>query len=503
MIINNFSYDDFHFINYTLLSEVHIKKIFDVRNLASIRSTMTNSDPISWEEHLSFIESLKRSSEKVYFAVIRKHTFICSISLHPIVKREQWAEWGIYVNPEFEGEGLAKKLSTIFFDHLRKNSLLRKIKALVKFDNSHSLLFHKKLGFIETGRDTTYAHLELSLKKTFIIAELSANHNGSKKLAIETVLAAKQAGADAVKLQTYTADTITIDCRNDYFKIKQGTIWDGKFLFDLYKEAYTPWEWHAELFEIARDEGLIIFSTPFDNSAVDFLESINNPIYKIASFEITDINLIRYAASKGKPMILSTGIATEEDIKLAVETCRKVGNDDITLLKCTSCYPAPVEKANLATIPDMASRFGVKVGISDHTTTNSVAIAAVSLGASVVEKHLIVDRKAGGPDSKFSMEPYEFRLMTDSIREVERAIGTISYPTDTSTIPGREFSRSLFIVKNIKKGELLTEKNIRSIRPAYGIHPKYLKDILGKKVICDIEAGTPMDFHFIDNKETN
>ena len=334
------------------------------------------------------------------------------------------------------------------------------------------------------------------MNRTFIIAELSANHNGSLDLAKKTIEAAKQVGADAVKLQTYTADTITIESNKDCF-IEKGGLWDGYSLYQLYKEAYTPWEWHKELFDYANSLGLKCFSTPFDFSAVDFLESIGNPIYKIASFEITDVNLIRYAASKGKPMIISTGVATLEDIELALKTCREENNNDITLLKCTSAYPAPLEKANLLTIPDMRERFGVKVGVSDHSMTNILPITAVALGATVVEKHLILDRKMGGADSGFSMEPIEFSNMVKAIREVELVKGNVVYPVNPFEIAGRDCCRSLFICEDMKEGEVLTEKNLRSIRPGNGLHPKYLYDCLGKIVNCNLEKGTPFEQKYI------
>lgn len=328
------------------------------------------------------------------------------------------------------------------------------------------------------------------MDKIFIIAELSANHNGHRDAAIATVKAAKKAGADAIKLQTYKADTITLNCCKDDFKINQGTLWDGQYLYDLYKEAYTPWEWHEELFRVAREEGLVCFSSPFDKTAVDFLEALGNPVYKIASFEITDIPLIEYAARKMKPMVISTGIATEEDIRLAVETCRSVGNEDVTLLKCTSAYPAPIEDANLLTMADMKDRFGVKVGLSDHTIGNDVAVAATVLGAEMIEKHFIIDRSIGGPDAAFSMNQEEFAVMVKSIRNVEKALGEMYYPADPTQIKGREFARSLYVAEDMKEGEVITEKNVRSVRPGYGLHPKYLPGILGKKVKRDLEKGT-------------
>ena len=338
----------------------------------------------------------------------------------------------------------------------------------------------------------------MNYNRVFIVAELSANHNGSKDVALKTIRAARRAGADAVKFQTYTADTITLDCQNEDFKIKQGTLWDGRYLYDLYQEAYTPWEWHRELYDVAKAEGLICFSSPFDKSAVDFLESLGNPIYKIASFEITDVDLIAYAARKGKPMVISTGIATEEDIRLAVDTCRSAGNNDITLLKCTSSYPAPIEEANLCMIADLANRFKVKVGLSDHTLGSIAGITAVSLGACMIEKHFILDRSIGGPDAFFSMNELEFSQMVKDIRTVESAIGQVNYEPTDKMKAGRAFSRSLYVAENMKKGEVITEINVRSVRPGYGLHPKYLPEILGKKVNRDIEKGTRFTLDYID-----
>lgn len=316
--------------------------------------------------------------------------------------------------------------------------------------------------------------------KVFIIAELSANHNGNLDQAIETIKAAAQCGADAIKLQTYTADTITLDSEMEDFTIKGGTLWDGRKLYDLYQEAYTPWEWHEELFRVAKEEGLVCFSSPFDKSAVDFLENLNVPMYKIASFEITDIPLIEYTAGKMKPMIISTGIAEFEDIDLAVRTCRKVGNNDITLLKCTSSYPAPLEEANLTLIPKMASDFGVKVGLSDHTMGWVAPVVATSLGAVVIEKHFILDRSLGGPDAAFSLNTEEFTLMVKAVRDAEKSLGEATYELTKKQSDGKQFARSLYVAEDIKAGDVFNEKNIRSVRPGHGAHPKYLRDILGK-----------------------
>lgn len=332
--------------------------------------------------------------------------------------------------------------------------------------------------------------------KVLIVAELSANHNGSLDTAIDTIKAAKRAGADCIKLQTYTADTITLDSKKDDFIIKE-SIWKGQYLHTLYKKAFTPWEWHEKLFSVAKEEGLICFSSPFDRTAVDFLEKLGNPIYKIASLEITDIPLIKYIASKGKPIIISTGIGTYEDIKLAVETCKNNGNNDITLLKCTTAYPAPIEEANLAMMTKFAEDFDVKVGLSDHTMGSTLPILAAAFGAKIIEKHFIIDRSVGGPDASFSMNEHEFTEMVKAIRQAEIAIGKIDYDLTEKQIKGREFRRSLYVVEDIKKGDVISEKNVKSIRPGFGIHPKYLPEILGKKITKDAFKGERFDLSLI------
>jgi len=335
-------------------------------------------------------------------------------------------------------------------------------------------------------------------KPTFIIAELSANHMNDFDIAVKTIEAMAEAGADAVKFQTFTPDTITIDCDNEYFQIKQGTVWDGQVLHELYEDAYMPWDWQPKLKKVAEDLGLIVFSSPFDKTSVDFLEDMDVPAYKIASFEITDVPLIEYVASKGKPIIISTGIASLEDIELAVKSCLDAGNDEIALLKCTSSYPAPLDEINLNTIPDIKDKFDVIVGLSDHTLGGEVSTAAVAVGADIIEKHFILDRNMGGPDCEFSMEPDEFKQMVDSIRNVEKALGTVSYELSDKMKANREFSRSLFVVTDMKKGDIISEDNVRSIRPGFGLHPKYLKEILGKKVNNDLKKGIPFDLEFID-----
>jgi pseudaminic acid synthase len=324
--------------------------------------------------------------------------------------------------------------------------------------------------------------------KVFIIAELSANHNGNLEIALESIRAAKRAGADCIKLQTYTADTITIDSRKEDFLIK-GTIWEGRNLYELYQEAYTPWEWHLALFDEAEKQGLICFSSPFDKTAVDFLENLNVPAYKIASFEITDIPLIEYVASKGKPIIISTGIATLEDIELALDACRRMGNNDIALLKCTSSYPAPIEEANMVMVKEFAERFGLITGLSDHTMGATVPVVAICFGAKIIEKHFILDRSIGGPDASFSMNEQEFTEMVKAVREAEKAIGVVDYNLTEKQAKGKDFSRSLYVLKDIKAGDVITEEHVRSIRPGFGLHPKFYNQAIGSKAIRDFEKG--------------
>ncbi len=334
--------------------------------------------------------------------------------------------------------------------------------------------------------------------KVFIVAELSANHNGNFDLAVKTIEEIKNSGADAVKLQTYTADSITIDMKTPMFMTNPEGIWAGRTLYGLYREAATPYEWHEKLFRIARESGLVCFSSPFDFTGVDFLETLQCPAYKIASFEITDIPLIKYIAAKGKPVIISTGVAAKTDIDLAVSACKEEGNDNIILLKCTSEYPAPFEEVNLRTIPGLAVDYKLPVGLSDHTPGCEVAIAAVALGACVVEKHFILDRSLGGPDAAFSMNPAEFKEMVNAIRNVEKALGTANFELTLKAQRSKEHARSLFVVKDIRQGEIITTENVRSIRPGYGLHPKFLPEITGKIAIRDLKRGEPFSLDMIN-----
>lgn len=332
----------------------------------------------------------------------------------------------------------------------------------------------------------------------FIIAEMSANHMMDYDRAVRIIHAAKEAGADAIKLQTYTPDTITIDCDKPYFQITQGTIWDGTTLHKLYQTAFTPWEWQPKLKRVAEELGLICFSSPFDLTAVDFMEEMDMPVYKVASFEITDIPFIRKIAVLHKPIIMSTGIAYPDDIELALDTCREEGNEDVILLKCTSAYPSPYEDINLRVIPDMAEKYGVIAGLSDHTMGNAVSVGAIPLGAKVIEKHLTLRRADGGPDGAFSMEPEEFAEMVKNIRILEKALGKVTYDLTDKQVKSREHSRSLFVVKDMKAGEVITPENVRSIRPGFGMHTKHYEEILGKTVNRDLEKGTPMEFDMIN-----
>jgi len=331
---------------------------------------------------------------------------------------------------------------------------------------------------------------------TYIIAEMSANHNQDFDQAIKIIEAAKEAGAEAIKLQTYTPSTLTIDCNNEYFQIK-GTLWHGRTLYDLYGEAYMPWDWQPRLKGIANEIGLDLFSTAYDDMAVDFLEAMDVPAYKVASFENVDLPLLRRIAHTGKPIIMSTGMATLAEIDEAVGTIREAGGDQLALLKCTSAYPAPPEEMNLRTIPHLAEAFSVPVGLSDHTLDIAVPVAAVALGACIIEKHFTLSRATPGPDSAFSLEPHEFKAMVEAVRAAEKALGTVHYGVSECEAGSRVFRRSLFVVQDIKAGEIFTTENVRSIRPGYGLHTRYLDEIIGRRASQDIKRGTPLSWSYI------
>jgi len=346
-------------------------------------------------------------------------------------------------------------------------------------------------------------NFDLNKDGTFIVAELSANHQGSLQTALQTIKAAKEIGANAIKLQTYQANTITLNSKKEDFIISGGTLWDNKSLYELYESTHTPWHWHKELFAYARSLGIDIFSSPFDKSAVDFLEQFNPSAYKIASFEITDYELVRYTASKQKPIIISTGIATIDEIQDVVDICKSVGNENIVLLKCTSEYPAPLEEANLKTILNMKESFDVEVGFSDHTLGITACVVAVSLGAKIIEKHFILNKNINTADKEFSLDKQEFKELVKAIRDTEKLLGKVEYSLNEKRKKQRRFARSLYVSKDIKKGEVFTKENIKSVRPFYGLHPKYLKDILGKKAKKDYSFADRLDDTINEKYKTN
>jgi N-acetylneuraminate synthase len=334
-------------------------------------------------------------------------------------------------------------------------------------------------------------------EQVYIIAEMSANHNQSFDEAVRIIQAAKEAGADAIKLQTYTPDTITINADNEYFRIGKGAIWEGRYLYDLYGEAYMPWEWQPKLKEVANELDLDLFSSPFDYTAADFLEQMNVPAYKIASFEIVDLPLIRRVAQTGKPIIMSTGMASLSEIEEAVTVAREAGCHQLALLKCTSAYPAPPGEMNLRTIPHLASAFDVPTGLSDHTLGIAVPVAAIALGACMIEKHFTLSRAVSGPDSAFSLEPHEFRAMVDAVRVAEKALGQVHYGVSEREAISRHFRRSLFVVRDMKAGEEFTSENVRSIRPGHGLHTRHLEAVIGRRASRDIRRGTPLGWPLI------
>ena len=334
-------------------------------------------------------------------------------------------------------------------------------------------------------------------RPVYVVAEISANHNHDFEKAVNIVRAAKEAGADAIKLQTYTADTITIDARQDHFRVGGGTLWDGKTLYDLYREAYTPWEWQPKLKQVANDFGMDLFASAFDATAVDFLEQMGVPAHKVASFELVDIPLIQKMAATGKPLILSTGMATAEEIEEAVAAARKAGAKQIALLKCTSSYPAKPEAMNLRTIPELMRRFEVPVGLSDHTMDVAAPVVAVALGACIIEKHLTLSRNTPGPDSAFSLEPAEFKAMVRAVRTAEKALGEVYFGLGASEEKSRAFRRSLFVTADVRQGEAFTDRNVRSIRPGHGLHTRHLPEVLGRRATRDIERGTPLSWELV------
>lgn len=467
-----------------------MKNVFDLSNDDTVRANSIHTEKIEWGNHVKWFQSRINIKDSPFYIIEDENRhFIGQVRFdkteEPIIS--------ISIVKEYRGKGLAADIIRM----CSKFSKYNKIYAYVKKENNPSFRSFIKAGYEVIAQEEEYYKLQYN-KGVYIIAEMSANHCGEKDLAKKIIKTAKEIGADAVKVQTYTADTITIDCQNDEFQIKdEKNLWNGENLYSLYQEAYTPWEWQGELKEYADSIGIDFFSTPFDFSAVDFLESINVPMYKIASFEAIDYPLIKYTASKGKPMIISVGISSFEEIQGAIDACKSVGNNDITILKCTSAYPAKLEDMNLITIKDMIEKFepqGVKIGLSDHSMSIIPPILAVTMGAKVIEKHFTLDRAFGGADSGFSLNVEEFAQMVKAVRETEKALGTVDYSINKNN---RKFARSLYVVKDIKKGEKFTPENIRSIRPSNGLHPKYYEEILGKTASCDLKFGTPLNMSFI------
>ncbi len=471
------------------LAEPHdIKNIFDLSNDDTVRSVSMNPEKITWNDHVKwFNEILNTSNVLFYVAETDERDFIGQVRF---VKNAQ--DWVVSIS--LEKKHRHKNLGKRILEKAMKMSGLKNFKAYVKTDNISSQKLFFSLGYKIDQKEINKngSFLALQYNPVFIIAEMSANHCGDKELAKKIIKTAKDIGADAVKIQTYTADTITLNCRNPEFKVSGTKLWNDKYLYDLYQEASTPWEWQAELKEYADKIRIPLFSTPFDFTAVDFLETLDVPMYKIASFEAIDYPLIKYTAKRGKPMIISTGISSLEEIQKAVNACKSVGNNDITLLKCTSAYPAEPKDMNLLTIKDMIDRFGpqgVKIGLSDHSMSIVPPVTAVVLGATVIEKHFTLDRALGGADSGFSLNTEEFALMVKTIRETEASLGHVDYTVNRQN---RKFARSLYVAKNIKKGDVFTPENIRSVRPSNGLYPGYYDDVIGKTAKRDLPFGTPL-----------
>ena len=465
-----------------------MRAVFDLSNDPVVRANSIRCGQIAWKDHVAWFEkAVSDPGMKFYVGETAEGEFAGQVRFH--LEDGEWVV-SISVAERFRNGGVGGAL----LNAAMRRAGLRSFKALVRQENEASGRMFARCGYRMCGRVLLDGSAFGVWRRdaVFIIAEMSANHCGDKALAREIVAAAKECGADAVKLQTYTADTMTIDCRKDCFRISNGSIWDGQYLYDLYKKAYTPWEWQRELKEFAGEIGMELFSTAFDRSSVDFLEGIGVGRYKIASFEAVDVPLVRYAASKGKPMIVSTGICSLAEMQDVVDACKAEGNEDLTLLKCTSAYPARPDDMNLLAIPDMVRRFGpqgVRIGLSDHSMDVETAVAGVALGACAIEKHFTLNRSRGGPDAAFSLEPDELKALVGSIRRTERLMGFADYSVNDEN---RKFARSLFVVEDVRKGELFTEENVRSIRPGLGAPPKMLDRIIGRAARQDFERGMPL-----------
>lgn len=469
-----------------LVDKNDIKNVFELSNDKTVRQNSIHSEQIAWEDHVTwFLKRIEDQTNPFYIIEDKNNNFIGQVRFDT----EEEAIISISIAESFRGRHLAPAI----IKACSAKCGLKTVFAYIKKNNAPSIKAFEKAGYQYLQEDGGYYKYRFQSNPVYIIAEMSANHCGDMEVAKKIIKAAKEAGADAVKVQTYTADTITINCHNDEFQIKdKNSLWTGENLYSLYQKAYTPWEWQADLKKYADEVGIAFFSTPFDYSAVDFLESISVPMYKIASFEAIDYLLIKYAASKHKPMIISVGISSLEEIQGAIDACKSAGNNDITLLKCTSAYPAKLEDLNILTIKDMLERFGpqgVKIGLSDHSLSNIPSVMAVTLGACVVEKHFTLDRKLGGADAAFSLNPQEFKRLVEDIRNAEKALGKVDYTVNQQN---RRYARSLFVIKDVKKGERLTPENIRSIRPSCGLHPKHYETIIGKFAAKDLPFGKPL-----------
>ena len=455
-----------------------IKNIYELSNSEYVRKMSKNKKNFTYEEHIKWFNNKLNDKNSRIYVVLMNDVFSGQVKFD-IKEDTNIAFVGISLMPNLKGKGFSELILNMAIQEFQKENLnVDKLFAEIYDYNIASIKLFESCGFFAIKKEDDLFTYHKELKRSVFIVEMSANHGHNIEIAKKTILAAKEAGADAVKMQTYRPDTITIDCKNEFFQINNGTLWDGTTLYKLYESAYMPWEWHEELYAYAKSIGITIF----------------NPIYKIASFEITDIPLIKYIARLKKPIIISTGVATFQEIVDAIDACHSVGNYDITLLKCTSQYPAKKEDANISTMIEMEKLFKVKVGLSDHTIGTEVSEVAVASNAKVIEKHFILDKSIGGADASFSMEPKDFKKLVANIRKKVNILGNSYFPTDASEIKNRKFARSLFIVTDVKKGDIVTENNIRSIRPSDGLMPKFYDDVLGCTFIGDYKAGTPLSW---------
>ena len=466
--------------------------VFNLSNDGLVRKNSANSAEIRWEDHVKWFARMLTSPDCIFYIVESEGEPIGQVRFN---RRERGWECSGSLLPAWRGKGLSAR----FLRAALIRSGLPEVVGMSKVSNRIAIKPLLDNGYEFVGNETlkgeeyeVYRYRD----RVFTIAEMSANHRGDLGRAKELVAAAAASGADAIKLQTYTADTMTLDCKGGPFLISGGTLWDGMTMHELYGKALTPWEWTAELKEYAESLGIELFSTPFDKTAVDFLEGVRVPRYKIASFEASDIPLVRYAAAKGKPMLISVGVSTPEEMQETVDACFGEGNFDVTLLKCTSAYPAKPESLHLATVRDMVERFGsqgVRIGLSDHSLGIEAPVAAVALGARVIEKHLTLDRPQGDAESSFALTPDEFATMTKAVRNVLPSVGDVSYAADPTGLRGR---RSLFVAEDVKAGDVFTERSVRSVRPGGGCAPKLLSEILGRRAACDLKKGTPMKLEY-------